>query len=66
MEQSQRWTFLPRRALLTIARDPTMRLREVAAVCHLPERTVADLEQAGCLDRTRPGTSRCGIRQRPG
>jgi hypothetical protein len=45
--------------LLTIARHPTPRLQEVAAVCHLPERTAqritAHLEHAGYLTRQRVG-----------
>ncbi|MEU9107788.1 winged helix-turn-helix domain-containing protein [Streptomyces xanthophaeus] len=55
------WTFLTSRArvLLTLARDPGARLRDVAATCVLTERTVqsivADLEQEGYLTRVREG-----------
>ncbi|MFH8838997.1 MarR family transcriptional regulator [Streptomyces sp. NPDC017868] len=57
--QGSGWTFLTNhaRVLLTIARDPHIRLREVALVCTLTERTVqaivADLEEAGYLTRMR-------------
>jgi hypothetical protein len=59
--QSRGWTFLTShaRVLLAIARNPTTRLQEVAAVCRIPERSaqrvVADLEQAGYLSRKRVG-----------
>ncbi|MEU9233923.1 helix-turn-helix transcriptional regulator [Streptomyces subrutilus] len=55
------WTFLTShaRVLLTLARDPGARLRDVAATCVLTERTVqsivADLEQGGYLTRVRQG-----------
>jgi hypothetical protein len=52
--------------LLTIARDPGLRLRDIAAACHITERTtqsiVTDLEQAGCLSREREGRrTRCTL-----
>jgi DNA-binding MarR family transcriptional regulator len=56
-----RWTFLTNhaRVLLEIARDPDVRLRDVAATAHITERAaqgiVADLEAAGYLTRTRVG-----------
>lgn len=47
------------RVLAIIARDPDVRLRDVAATCQLTERAVqaivADLEQAGYLAHTRSG-----------
>ncbi|MFG2487644.1 MULTISPECIES: helix-turn-helix transcriptional regulator [Streptomyces] len=55
------WTFLTShaRVLLALARDPGVRLREVAETCVLTERTVqaivADLEQDGYLTRVRHG-----------
>jgi len=55
------WTFLTNHAhvLLTIARDPQITLREVAALVGITERAVqkivADLEAAGYLTRTRHG-----------
>ncbi|MET9852475.1 winged helix-turn-helix domain-containing protein [Streptomyces sp. NPDC006450] len=55
------WTFLTShaRVLLALARDPAVRLRDVAATCRLTERTVqsivADLEAAGYLTRAREG-----------
>ncbi|MFB6514933.1 helix-turn-helix transcriptional regulator [Streptomyces virginiae] len=55
------WTFLTShaRVLLALARDPEVRLREVADTCVLTERTVqaivADLEQDGYLTRVREG-----------
>ncbi|MFD4372883.1 helix-turn-helix transcriptional regulator [Streptomyces sp. NPDC058486] len=53
------WTFLTNhaRVLLAVARDPEMRLRDVAARCGVTERTVqaivADLERGGYLARDR-------------
>lgn len=61
MSQRQNWTFLTNhaRVLVTIARDPAVRLRDVAAVCGLTERTVqtivTDLETDGYLRRVRDG-----------
>jgi len=55
------WTFLTNhaRVLLVIARDPDLRLRDIAAACHITERTaqsiVTDLEQAGYIRREREG-----------
>ena len=55
------WTFLTNhaRVLIMIARDPGIRLRDVAAACEVTERTVqgivADLEGAGYLTRRRLG-----------
>ncbi|MEU5810991.1 helix-turn-helix domain-containing protein [Streptomyces sp. NPDC047718] len=56
-----RWTFLTNhaRVLIAIARDPGIRLRDIAATCDLTERTVqaivTDLEADGYLTRTRDG-----------
>ncbi|MEV7417578.1 helix-turn-helix domain-containing protein [Streptomyces sp. NPDC089919] len=56
-----RWTFLTNhaRVLVTIARDPGVRLRDIAVACDLTERTVqaivTDLETDGYLTRTRDG-----------
>ncbi|MFH7599687.1 helix-turn-helix domain-containing protein [Streptomyces racemochromogenes] len=56
-----RWTFLTNhaRVLIAIARDPGVRLRDIAAVCGLTERTVqaivTDLQADGYLTRTRDG-----------
>ncbi|MFJ6518000.1 helix-turn-helix transcriptional regulator [Streptomyces filamentosus] len=58
------WTFLTNhaRVLLSIARDPEVRLRDVAAECGITERTVqgivSDLEAAGYLTRTRAADGR--------
>lgn len=55
------WLFLTNhaRVLLVIARDPDLRLRDIAAACHITERTVlsivTDLERAGYLSRERDG-----------
>jgi len=55
------WTFLTNHAhvLLTIARDPQITLRQVAALVGITERAVqkivADLEATGYLTRTRHG-----------
>ncbi|MEV6955874.1 MarR family winged helix-turn-helix transcriptional regulator [Streptomyces sp. NPDC051183] len=57
----QNWTFLTNhaRVLVTIARDPAVRLRDVAQTCTLTERTVqaivTDLETDGYLKRVRDG-----------
>ncbi|MCX5072022.1 MarR family transcriptional regulator [Streptomyces sp. NBC_00513] len=59
--QRHNWTFLTNhaRVLVTIARDPAVRLRDVAATCGLTERTVqtivTDLEADGYLQRVRDG-----------
>ncbi len=58
---TREWTFLTNHAhvLLSIARDPTARLRDVAVSVGITERAaqtiVADLEAAGYLHRTRVG-----------
>ncbi|MFE6228978.1 MULTISPECIES: helix-turn-helix domain-containing protein [unclassified Streptomyces] len=58
------WTFLTNhaRVLLAVARDPEVRLREVAARCGVTERTVqaivADLEEGGYLTRGRAADGR--------
>lgn len=55
------WTFFTNhaRVLAVIARDPGARVRDIASVCLLTERTVqgilADLEEAGYLTRTKQG-----------
>ncbi|MCI2267208.1 MULTISPECIES: helix-turn-helix transcriptional regulator [Micrococcales] len=55
------WTFLTNHAhvLLCIAQDPGMRLRDVADAVGITERAaqriVAELEQAGYLERVRDG-----------
>ncbi|WP_078910012.1 helix-turn-helix domain-containing protein [Streptomyces sp. NRRL S-87] len=59
--QRSSWTFLTNhaRVLVTIARDPGIRLRDIASVCNLTERTVqaivTDLQTDGYLTRTRDG-----------
>lgn len=56
-----RWTFLTNHAhvLLTIARDPQIRIRDVAARVGVTERAaqkiVADLVEAGYITRLRAG-----------
>jgi predicted transcriptional regulator len=60
-EPGPSWTFLTNHAriLIMIARDPGIRLRDVAAACGITERTaqaiVADLETGGYLTHTREG-----------
>ena len=60
-QATREWTFLTNHAhvLLSIARNPTARLRDVAAAVGITERAaqtiVADLEAAGYLHRTRVG-----------
>ncbi|WP_437109500.1 helix-turn-helix transcriptional regulator [Streptomyces sp. enrichment culture] len=60
-EQADGWSFLTNhaRVLLTIARDPATRVRDIAASCHITERTaqtiVSALELAGYLSRERIG-----------
>ncbi|MFF1723221.1 AsnC family transcriptional regulator [Streptomyces sviceus] len=60
-EQAGQWHFLTNhaRVLVTIARDPGARLRAIAWVCRIIERTaqsiVTDLEQAGYVRRERDG-----------
>ncbi|MEV7780156.1 helix-turn-helix domain-containing protein [Kitasatospora sp. NPDC088351] len=65
MEEQQavgrQWTFLTNhaRVLVQIARDPGIRVRDIAARCLLTERAVqriiADLEAAGYLSHHRVG-----------
>src|SRR5919201_4530239 len=56
-----RWRFVTNHAhvLETIARDPTLRLRDIAAAVGITERTAAqivnDLEQAGYVTKIRHG-----------
>lgn len=60
-EHSAGWAFLTShaRVLLTIVRDGDLRLRDIAAACHITERAaqgiVTDLERAGYLSRERDG-----------
>ncbi|MDJ0382151.1 MarR family transcriptional regulator [Streptomyces sp. G-G2] len=60
-EQAGQWHFLTNhaRVLFAIARDPATRLRDIAAVCRITERTaqsiVTDLEQASYMRRERDG-----------
>jgi predicted ArsR family transcriptional regulator len=55
------WTFLTNhaRVLAAIARDPGVRVRDIATRCLLTERAVqkiiAELEEAGYLEHTRVG-----------
>jgi predicted transcriptional regulator of viral defense system len=57
----ERWTFLTghAHALIVIAREPDVRVREIAATLGVTERTaqaiVNDLVDAGYLERTRVG-----------
>ncbi|MER5868081.1 helix-turn-helix domain-containing protein [Kitasatospora sp. NPDC002040] len=60
-EPGRQWTFLTNhaRVLVQIARDPGIRVRDIAAQCLLTERAVqriiADLEAAGYLSHRREG-----------
>ena len=60
-ESGSSWTLLTGHGhvLVEIARSPTSRIRDIAAIVGLTERTVqlivADLEAAGYLTRTRTG-----------
>jgi len=60
-EAGKSWTFLTNhaRVLVRIARDPHLRVREIADLTGITERTalqiVADLEEAGYLTRFRVG-----------
>jgi len=60
-ERSERWTFLTNHghALICIARDPTVRLRDVASQLGVTERTaqaiVNDLADGGYVLRSRVG-----------
>lgn len=57
----QEWTFLTNHAhvLLCVVRDPQVRLRDVAEIVGITERAaqriVADLVEAGYLERAREG-----------
>jgi DNA-binding MarR family transcriptional regulator len=52
-QQTGGWAFLTShaRVLLAIAHDPSARIRDIAAACHIAERTaqkiVSDLEETG-------------------
>ena len=60
-DQSRPWTFLTShaRVLIVIAQNPDLRVRDIAAVAHITERStqriVADLEAAGYLSHERNG-----------
>ncbi|MET9881264.1 winged helix-turn-helix domain-containing protein [Actinacidiphila glaucinigra] len=60
-QDQPKWTFLTShaRVLIMIARDPGIRVRDVASACGLTERTVqgivSDLEEGGYLVRSREG-----------
>ena len=67
------WTFLTNHAfvLLSLAREPELRLRDVAAAVGITERAVqrivAELEEAGYLTRERDGRrNRYRLRIDPG
>ncbi len=55
------WTFLTNHAhvLLAIASNPTLRLRDIAAIVGITERTIvgilSDLEEAGYIEREKVG-----------
>lgn len=55
------WTFLTNHAhvLLAIATTPDLRLRDIARLVDVTERTamqiVADLEEVGCIERRKQG-----------
>lgn len=59
--ETAEWTLLTThaRVLVEIARDPEVRMRDLAAACDMTERSiqtiVADLEQAGFLSHRRVG-----------
>ncbi|WP_042391079.1 helix-turn-helix transcriptional regulator [Streptacidiphilus melanogenes] len=59
--RAPQWTFLTNhaRVLVQIARDPGIRVRDIASRCLLTERAVlriiADLEKGGYLSHTRAG-----------
>ncbi|MBD0741501.1 helix-turn-helix domain-containing protein [Streptomyces sp. CBMA152] len=62
-EAHSSWTFLTNhaRVLAAIAKDRTVRIRDIAAHCRLTERSVqniiSDLERGGYLTHTREGRS---------
>jgi hypothetical protein len=61
LPRSRRWTFLTHHAqvLLAVARNPELRVREIAACCQITERyayqVLSDLQQAGYVCRSRRG-----------
>ena len=61
MERRRAWTFLSNHAhvLIAIAKDPELRIRDVAHAVGITERAVAhilgDLQEAGVLRREREG-----------
>ena len=61
MEPRDGWTFLSNHAhvLIALARDPTMRIRDLAEAVGITERAVAqilvDLEASGALTKHRNG-----------
>jgi MarR-like DNA-binding transcriptional regulator SgrR of sgrS sRNA len=61
---ARNWDFLTNHTyvLVAVARDPGLRLRDIAAACRITERTaqsiVTDLEHAGYLTRERDGRRR--------
>lgn len=61
VERAQTWTFLTNHAhvLISLAGDPTLRIRDLAARVGITERAVqriiADLEEAGYLTHEREG-----------
>jgi predicted ArsR family transcriptional regulator len=58
---AESWTFLSNHGhvLVALAKDPTLRLRDIAAIVGITERAVqtivGDLEAAGYLERQRVG-----------
>lgn len=62
--QNRTWGFLTNHThvLVALARNPGLRLREIAAACHITDRTaqsiITDLEHAGYLTRERDGRRR--------
>jgi DNA-binding MarR family transcriptional regulator len=61
VERVQTWTFLTNHAhvLISLAHDPTLRIRDLAARVGITERAIqriiADLEEAGYLTHERDG-----------
>ncbi len=61
VEARRRWTFITHHAqvLLTITRDPDLRVREVAEAVEITERyayrILSDLQKAGFVTRSRRG-----------
>src|SRR5688572_22837512 len=61
VEQGQKWTFLTNHAhvIISLAGDPTLRIRDLAARVGITERAIqriiADLEVAGYLTHEREG-----------